>query len=73
MALVLGGIAAVLCFALWAANGLPYQDPTPEMLKAQELRGDLYGMAMLVSVLMAAFGAYRLLAFRRRPSPDRSS
>lgn len=33
----LGMCALLVFFVLWAENGLPYQDPTPLMLKSQKL------------------------------------
>jgi hypothetical protein len=65
-AIVLGAGAALVFFLLWAANGLPHQDPTPEMLKSQDLLGKIYTAGMLLSLLVASLGCAALRVVRRR-------
>lgn len=61
------GVAAAFCFfALWASNGLPYQDPTPEMLKSQDLLANIYVAGMLLGVLLASLGGAARWSVRRR-------
>ena len=65
-AIALGAAAAFSFFALWAGNGLPYQDPTPEMLKSQDLLANIYVAGMLLGVLLASLGGAALWSLRRR-------
>lgn len=65
-AIVLGAGATLVFFVLWAGNGLPYQDPTPEMLKSQDLRAKIYAAGMLLSFLVASLGCAALWVVRRR-------
>lgn len=65
-AIALGVGGALLCFLLWAGNGLPYQDPTPQMLKAQEFRSGLYAAGMLLGFLAATMGCAGLWLVGRR-------
>jgi hypothetical protein len=65
-AIVLGAGATIVFFVLWAGNGLPYQEPTPEMLKSQDLCGEIYAAGMLLSFLVASLGYASLWVVHRR-------
>ena len=65
-AIALGAAAAFFFFALWAGNGLPYQDPTPEMLKSQDRLANIYVAGMLLGVLLSSLGGAALWSVRRR-------
>jgi hypothetical protein len=62
--LIFGFSLSVGAFFLWASNGIPYQDATAEMLKAQEHRAVMLGFSMLLGVAIATAGA--LLFWRNR-------
>lgn len=64
--ILLGMCALLVFFVLWAVNGLPYQDPTPLMLKSQELYGKIYAAGMLLSLLVASLGCAGWWIVRRR-------
>jgi len=65
-ALLLTGLFwAVYSVLNLSAAALPYQDPTPEMLKRQALQVNLWQYWFLAGGLAAAFGGLGLRKFRR--------
>lgn len=68
-ALSLTGLVVTLGgFARYAANGLPYQDATPEMLARQATEGEFWGMVTLAGLQLTLAGVAWI--WRRRHNDD---
>jgi hypothetical protein len=66
LAVVIGALAAALCFLGLSAESLPYPDPTPAMLAAQakSMRG--WQMGLLASLIVLVAGAFAVRRTRKR-------
>lgn len=64
--LLLGGlVGAMFCFYALSGEALPYQNPTPELLAAQEAAILRWALAMLVCLFGSAVGVAVLFGMRR--------
>jgi hypothetical protein len=64
--MVLGLAGAVVCFSFLAAAALPYPDPTPALLAAQEGATQRWGAGVVLGVAVAALGTWDLWRARKR-------
>jgi hypothetical protein len=66
VASVSGLLLATVAFLSWAANSLPYQDATVELLKGQRERAAHLGLVMLLGMAIAVAGGFCMWRSWRR-------
>jgi uncharacterized membrane protein len=66
VASVSGLLLAAGAFLFWAANGLPYQDATAELLRSQRERAVQLELVMLLGMAITIAGSFYWWRSRRR-------
>lgn len=62
---MVGFASAIVCYLVLAAEALPYQDPTPEMLAALAASVRVWQLGLFVSLGLSAAGIAGFMRFRR--------